>query len=329
MSKTFNCVLCGKSDLSAKSFSTHLRGHKISSRDYYDTHLKHPDEGVCKICGSPASFTNIVKGYGEYCSVRCHTHDPDRNTKILNTKKKLYGEDMTIIYDKQKETVQNWSPERRSQYRENLSNGVTQAIANDPTITTRRLETNIRNGVDFSARFKAVYANRTQEETGATTAKRKQTMLEKYGAETCMQVPEIKEKVISALTTEKRLVAAQKAKATNIANGRILADDDPARDKKKDYKYRVRQISEQWAALSFPAEDLAKRSLNGVEGAVQLDHMVSLEECYRHNIAPEIAGHITNLRIISWEHNISKSRHSSMSVDELLHKYDEYMQKDW
>lgn len=325
----FDCKLCDNRGMSAKALASHLKSHKISSREYYDKYLKSAEEGLCVVCSRPASFTNIVKGYGRTCSRECLKKDPDRAAKIIATKKQKYGDDMAAIYEKQKDTVRNWSNERKIEHRNKVSVGVRAAIEANPSIVTRRKATIAALGIDIGAAVSQAYANRTQDETAATTAKRKQTNLERYGVETVMQVPEIKEKVISALTTEKRLVAAQKAKATNIANGRILADDDPARDKKKDYKYRVRQISEQWAALSFPAEDLAKRSLNGVEGAVQLDHMVSLEECYRHNIAPEIAGHITNLRIISWEHNISKSRHSSMSVDELLHKYDEYMQKDW
>lgn len=45
----------------------------------------------------------------------------------------------------------------------------------------------------------------------------------------------------------------------------------------------------------------------GVEGAYQLDHIISIKHGFDNNICPSVIGHITNLQIITWEENRRKS----------------------
>jgi len=48
------------------------------------------------------------------------------------------------------------------------------------------------------------------------------------------------------------------------------------------------------------------RGLCGVDGAYQLDHIVSIKYGFDNNINPEIIGSIYNLRFVTWEVNRSK-----------------------
>lgn len=49
------------------------------------------------------------------------------------------------------------------------------------------------------------------------------------------------------------------------------------------------------------------RGLCGVNEAYQLDHIISVSKGYTDNIAPDIIGDISNLRIIPWKDNLLKS----------------------
>jgi hypothetical protein len=49
------------------------------------------------------------------------------------------------------------------------------------------------------------------------------------------------------------------------------------------------------------------RGLAGVEGAYQLDHIAPVSWCFEAGIPARICGHHTNLQILSWEENLTKS----------------------
>jgi len=48
------------------------------------------------------------------------------------------------------------------------------------------------------------------------------------------------------------------------------------------------------------------RTLNGVEGGYQLDHIISIKTGFLNNIPPEEIADINNLQIISWKENRKK-----------------------
>jgi hypothetical protein len=48
------------------------------------------------------------------------------------------------------------------------------------------------------------------------------------------------------------------------------------------------------------------RTLCGVDGGYQLDHIVSIKQGYDNNIQPEIIARLENLRIIPWKDNLLK-----------------------
>jgi endogenous inhibitor of DNA gyrase (YacG/DUF329 family) len=69
--KKILCKICGKEFKNYKSFSRHLRVHKITSKRYYDKFLKEEGEGICPICGKETSYINLRKGYRKFCSSEC------------------------------------------------------------------------------------------------------------------------------------------------------------------------------------------------------------------------------------------------------------------
>jgi very-short-patch-repair endonuclease/endogenous inhibitor of DNA gyrase (YacG/DUF329 family) len=65
------CEICGRKFNNYRSFSQHLRSHKITAKDYYDKFLKKENEGICPICGKKTDFYSISRGYAKFCSHRC------------------------------------------------------------------------------------------------------------------------------------------------------------------------------------------------------------------------------------------------------------------
>ena len=52
--------------------------------------------------------------------------------------------------------------------------------------------------------------------------------------------------------------------------------------------------------------NIEKRGKSGIEGAYQLDHIISIKEGFDKGIEPEIIGSIDNLQMISWRENRNK-----------------------
>jgi hypothetical protein len=50
------------------------------------------------------------------------------------------------------------------------------------------------------------------------------------------------------------------------------------------------------------------RGRSGINGAYQLDHIISIGEGYRNNINPDIVGNIVNLQFITWEDNLKRRK---------------------
>ena len=124
--------------------------------------------------------------------------------------------------------------------------------------------------------------------------------------------------IVLQRSEEERAQIVSKCIATKINNATMLPKDHLERLTKKRYKEACRQISEKWAKIKFSEQELAARHRCGVERSLQLDHIVSLETCYRQRIPIEVAGHWVNLRLITWEENIKKSATDHMSTQELL-----------
>lgn len=77
-----NCNICGE-----KLNKNHLRKHKISKKQYYDIHVKQPNEEFCIDCGKPSRFIDFVNGYVKRCGL-CANREIGR-LKIIKNKNKL------------------------------------------------------------------------------------------------------------------------------------------------------------------------------------------------------------------------------------------------
>ena len=136
-----------------KHLSSHIRWtHKLTSKEYYDTYLKKPNEGICPICGNPTKFYKLTKGYAKHCSNKCQIVDIENKEKLKQTMIDKYGASNNFI---RKDII---------------------AKAHTKEANEKKRQTNLdRYGVEYVTQNKKVQ-NKTQ-----------QTCLEKYGVTTpCM-----------------------------------------------------------------------------------------------------------------------------------------------
>jgi len=233
-----------------------------------------------------------------------------RTLKIIETKKLKYGQDMTAIYEKQKTTVSGWSTEKKEKHRKNLSAGIKQSRKKDPSITNRAVATK-KEKYNWPKKMKQGHLARSSSQVESANQKRKETCNALYGVD-CFAKTEKFKKIYQYYHEKRSFEEKEKIIAkcieTKIYNNTMLSPNHPERSSKKLYKNACRIISEKWAEIKFTSEELSRRGLNGTNNALQLDHIVSLETCFRQGIPSEIAGHWVNLRLITWEENIKKKQ---------------------
>ena len=82
-----HCQLCDKL-IGAHAWGLHVkRIHHITVKDYYDTYIKQPNEGLCINCGKPTTFYSMTQGYAQTCSQLCQKqHVWDNMTDIQRKK---------------------------------------------------------------------------------------------------------------------------------------------------------------------------------------------------------------------------------------------------
>ena len=92
-----------------------------------------------------------------------------------------------------------------------------------------------------------------------------------------------------------------------------IGDKHPRWNPNKDayalYKHGVYQATTKWDLSVLPNSD-KPRGLCGVDGAYQLDHIISVYEGFQKNLPVSVIGHIDNLRFIPWRENLAKSNRS-------------------
>ena len=317
------CKICKYECIDIKKLSIHIKNaHKISSKEYYDKYFK-TEDNVCIVCGNKTKFINLSKGYNECCSRKCSNISPNRIEKINKTKKDRFGDDLSIIYEKAKNTVRGWSKERRLKYSKNLSNGIKNAIKNnhDEIVENRIKTTKERYGDNYFVELgKSIYKNKTKYDFEVINKKRRMTCREKYGVDSVMYLNDVVEKVKQSLTPEIRQKATQRGLETKINNGTILSFDNPLRNRKRTYKNKVHHISHINAKENFTQDELSKLGLCGMENGLQIDHLFSVEDCYNNDVPVEMAAHPANLRIIPWQENLKKWHRSDISVNNLYEK---------
>jgi len=77
---------------------------------------------------------------------------------------------------------------------------------------------------------------------------------------------------------------------------------------KKQYKAKV--WSHTYKQPLKTLEHFDKRGRCGVEGAWQIDHIISVDEGWKKNIDAKIIGHISNIQMLPWKKNLEKSNNT-------------------
>jgi hypothetical protein len=101
------CKECGAEIEDYHRLSLHIIKHKLSSKDYYDKHLKTPDEGVCQCCGKPAKFNNLREGYLKWCCRACRDKDPAFRKTLSNAVKQSYTDD--LLASRKQNMLRRWA----------------------------------------------------------------------------------------------------------------------------------------------------------------------------------------------------------------------------
>jgi hypothetical protein len=108
------CKICGKKCANYRGLVSHLKVHKITSKEYYDKFLRKNGEGICLICGKETSYINLRKGYCKFCSDKC--------ASIIYKGKHLSEETKKKISDANKgENNPNYGKHRSEETRKKLS----------------------------------------------------------------------------------------------------------------------------------------------------------------------------------------------------------------
>lgn len=194
------CKLCNKEFNGIINFTSHLRVHKYTSKEYYDKFLKKPDDGICQICGKPTVFSGFADGYRKTCSDECRRQLSVKNwRKTMNDRYdgKYYASTETGK-NKIKETCNKkygcnwvWQAKEIKEKRKNSMlerYGVEHTMQNEEFKTIakqHREETNLeRYGVKHN------WSSEELREQGQY-----KTCEEKYGYKYTGQIPEIQKKM--------------------------------------------------------------------------------------------------------------------------------------
>ena len=91
------CCICNKTFKNGKYLSAHLKFEEhVTGKDYYDTYIKKPNEGICIVCGKPTTYINFTRGYTKTCSQACNNNPLSTKGKNVSKTKQAYSEDRKL-----------------------------------------------------------------------------------------------------------------------------------------------------------------------------------------------------------------------------------------
>lgn len=160
--------------------------------------------------------------------------------------------------------------------------------------------------------------------------KKTKTMIARYGVKHAFQNKELLLKAQETLyqktgyrnaskNPEEIKKALKTRRKTNVDRGMWLSQDEL---ELFDIYYRkVWYFTNKSSKIKYSEDELNKRSRNGIEGGLQLDHKYSIYEGFKNHILPSIIGSCYNIELISWEENNKKSINCSITKEELFDNY--------
>ena len=191
------CKICEKDCKDNHALGCHIAwAHKIKSKEYYDTYLRKPGEGVCLVCGKETVYQNMGSGYNKFCSLSCSAKFPEHQDAVKASilekfgvehpfqSKEIHAKIQTTFLEKYGET----SPAKADTVKKNI------------------VKTNLeRYGVAYPLQLEEVQDKVTKtcvEKNGGrgfasdnVSQTVKDTCLEQYGVEYASQSPVVKERV--------------------------------------------------------------------------------------------------------------------------------------
>lgn len=84
------CAICGFEHNNSVQFAKHVHSsHKLTSQEYYDTHVLNSTTPMCPVCNAkPRKFKSITFGYFPCCCEKCSKSTDDYKQKISNMRKR-------------------------------------------------------------------------------------------------------------------------------------------------------------------------------------------------------------------------------------------------
>jgi len=202
------CEICEKEYNSFKSLLSHIKMHKISSKEYYDKYLKKENEGICIECGKETVFNRINKGYNIYCSCKCSANSNETKMKKEETCLEKYGCENVFQNEEVKDKIK----------KDNLEKYGVEYLLQNKEIKEKQEQTCLKNyGVknpsqnkEIKEKIKEINLNKSEGEKEQIQNKRKETCLEKYNCENVFQNEEMIKKIkkinLSKSEEEKKLI---------------------------------------------------------------------------------------------------------------------------
>lgn len=169
------CKVCGAMMKGNLGFPKHLSiRHSLSTRQYYDLHLKRDGEGQCLSCKSETGFKGLTHGYREFCSHACSASSDIVKERRRSTTLMRFGTGNAFS-----------SPDVRARIKDRMFErfGVDHPMRSQAIVSKMR-ETNLER-----------YGNEWQIASGSTREKSAATNLERHGSENPFASPLVREKI--------------------------------------------------------------------------------------------------------------------------------------
>ena len=261
--------------------------HNITTKEYYDKHIKKENEGKCIKCGKETRYYTYNKGYAEFCSLECLNKSEEMSKRVSDGKKDL---DYNEVNRKIKETmVKRYGVEHA------LDNVDIRNKMNDNFIKKYGVKSSFnlphvrKAGQDaINANFEEINTRRGEsikKSSKHALIKRKETVFNRYGVEHISQVKEF----------------LNKARETIKLKYGFKTDDELKEFEK--YRKEVRRSTNKVKSEIIKTGKCYYTNLNidyGEKDAhnpfqATIDHKNSIIYGFKNKINPEIIGGIDNL----------------------------------
>lgn len=191
------CKICGKECKDHHALGCHIAwSHKIKSKEYYDTYLRKPGEGICPVCGKETRYQNMGSGYNKFCGLSCSAKFPEHQDAVKVSILRKFGVEHPFQSKEIHAKIQATFLEKY---------GETTPFKSD-AVQRKVVKTNLdKYGVAYPLQLKEVQDKVTRtciEKNGgrgfasdSVLQAVKETCLDQYGVENASQSPVIKERV--------------------------------------------------------------------------------------------------------------------------------------